>query len=220
MLLSDFDYPLPEELIAQEPLAERDRSRLLVLDRANATIEHRSFYQILDYLRDDDLIVFNNTRVIAARLNGHKETGGKVEALLVGHISPGVWEAIVKPGRRVGVGTGLVFDDGLTAKVVERTDIGGQIRAIRCRARPRRSHRIRGTGSAATVNSQAAGRPRALSDGLRCNEGFRRRTDSGTALYTGFAGTDQGAWYPNSIHNTSRGHCHLSACSDGRCGQS
>ncbi len=127
MLLSDFDYPLPEELIAQEPLAERDRSRLLVLDRANATIEHRSFYQILDYLRDDDLIVFNNTRVIAARLNGHKETGGKVEALLVGHISPGVWEAIVKPGRRVGVGTGLVFDDGLTAKVVERTDIGGRI---------------------------------------------------------------------------------------------
>ena len=193
MLLSDFDYPLPEELIAQEPLAERDRSRLLVLDRANATIEHRSFYQILDYLRDDDLIVFNNTRVIAARLNGHKETGGKVEALLVGHISPGVWEAIVKPGRRVGVGTGLVFDDGLTARVVERTDIGGRILQFEADVRPGRSHRVRGTGSAATVHSQAAGRPRTLSDGLRGNKGFGSRTDSGIAFYTGFAGTVSGS---------------------------
>ena len=127
MHLSEFDYPLPEELIAQEPLAQRDASRLLVVNRQDRTIEHRQFFEILDYLKDDDLIVFNDTRVTATRLYGHKETGGHVEALLMKRLEPGVWEAMVKPGRRVAVGSTLLFDGGLTAHVEDRTYEGGRI---------------------------------------------------------------------------------------------
>lgn len=127
MQLSDFSYPLPEELIAQEPLRERDKSRLLVVNREKETIEHRRFLDLLDFLRDDDLMVFNDTRVVAARLTGRKETGGQVEALLLRRISDGLWEAMVKPGRRVGIGIKLIFDQGLTADVLDRTDAGGRI---------------------------------------------------------------------------------------------
>ena len=127
MLVSDFSYALPEELIAQEPLAQRDGSRLLVVDRARKAIEHRKFFEIVDYLRDDDLMVFNDTRVVATRLVGAKQTGGKVEALMMKRLGPGVWEAMVKPGRRVAVGCNLIFDRGLTADVVDRTPEGGRI---------------------------------------------------------------------------------------------
>lgn len=136
MLLSDFDYTLPEELIAQEPLAERDNSRLLVVDRSNEAIEHRVFSDILDYLRPNDLMVFNNTRVVAARLIGTKETGGRVEALMMKRLSAGVWEAMVKPGRRVQVGTKLIFDCGMAADVVERTAEGGRILRLTADADP------------------------------------------------------------------------------------
>lgn len=127
MHLSEFDYPLPEDLIAQEPLAQRDTSRLLIVNRQDQTIEHRQFFEILDYLKDDDIIVFNDTRVTATRLYGHKETGGHVEALLMKHLEPGLWEAMVKPGRRVAVGTTLLFDGGLTAYVEDRNDQGGRL---------------------------------------------------------------------------------------------
>lgn len=127
MRLSDFDYTLPEELIAQEPLPERDKSRLLVVDRTAQTIEHRQFENILEYLRDDDLVVMNDTRVVAVRIHGRKSTGGSVEALLMRPIEPGVWRAMVKPGRRVHVGAALEFEGGLTADVVERTEEGGRI---------------------------------------------------------------------------------------------
>jgi len=126
MLLSQFDYVLPEELIAQEPLAERDRSRLLVVNRADQTLRHRVFRDIVEYLRDDDLLVMNDTRVIPARLTGRKETGGKAEVLLLKRIAPALWEAIVKPGRRVAVGSKLIFDGGLSADVIERNEAGGR----------------------------------------------------------------------------------------------
>ena len=127
MRLSDFDYSLPEELVAQEPLSERDQSRLLVVDRAAGRIEHRKFFEIVDYLRDDDLLVLNDTRVVAARLPGRKQTGGKVEALLLRRLAPGLWEAMVKPGRRVGIGAELIFEHGLTAEVLDRTKEGGRL---------------------------------------------------------------------------------------------
>ncbi|MDH7602990.1 MAG: tRNA preQ1(34) S-adenosylmethionine ribosyltransferase-isomerase QueA [Armatimonadota bacterium] len=127
MLLKEFDYDLPEELIAQEPLPERDMSRLMVVDRSRQTIEHHIFREFPQFLREGDVLVLNNTRVIPARLLGHKETGGRVEALLLERREPGIWEAMVKPGRRVPVGTVLRFDSELRAEVVDRTESGGRI---------------------------------------------------------------------------------------------
>lgn len=128
MQLKDFDYELPEELIAQEPILERDQSRLLVLDRNSGEIEHRRFVDIIDYLQAGDLMVLNDTRVVATRLFGTKPTGANVEALLIANLGENRWKAIIKPGRRVPVGTEITFGDGeLTAHVVERTEEGGRI---------------------------------------------------------------------------------------------
>ena len=131
MRLSEFDYVLPLERIAQEPLAERDKSRLLVLHRDSGRIEHRTFLDILEYLSPGDIAVFNDTRVTATRLRGRKETGGAVEALLLRRLDASHWEALIKPGRRVHVGVKVLFDQGLEADVVERTPDGGRILEIR-----------------------------------------------------------------------------------------
>ena len=96
MRLSDFDYALPEQLIAQAPIEKRDQSRLLVVDRPSETIEHRAFADLPDYLRDDDLMVFNDTRVVAARLIGRKQTGGRVEALLLRRLAPATWDKLLQ----------------------------------------------------------------------------------------------------------------------------
>lgn len=127
MLLSEFDYELPAELIAQEPLAERDKSKLLVLQRETGTIEHRRFYEIGDYLQPGDLLVLNDTQVSALRLTGRKSSGGKVEVLLLRNLGNNQWDSLVKPGRRVTVGTVIEFAEGLTAQVIERTEGGGRI---------------------------------------------------------------------------------------------
>ena len=131
MRLSEFDYVLPLERIAQEPLAERAKSRLLVLHRDSGRIEHRTFIDILEYLSPGDIAVFNDTRVTATRLHGRKETGGAVEALLLRRLDASHWEALMKPGRRVHVGVKVRFDHGLEADVVERTPDGGRILEIR-----------------------------------------------------------------------------------------
>jgi len=110
MRTSDFDYPLPSELIAQTPLETRDASRLLVLDRASGKLTHRRFHEILDYLRPGDLMVFNQSRVMPARLHGRRAgSEGKVELLLLRRMSPGVWEALAKPGRRLRPGDRIVL---------------------------------------------------------------------------------------------------------------
>jgi S-adenosylmethionine:tRNA ribosyltransferase-isomerase len=128
MRLADFNYDLPPELIAQEPIKERDKSRLLVVRRSAGSLEHRNFSEIVELIRPDDLLVLNDTRVTAARLEGRKRTGGKVEALLLCKLGTNRYEAMVKPGRRVDVGSEIVFGDGeLTAAVVERTEVGGRI---------------------------------------------------------------------------------------------
>jgi len=128
MRLSDFDYRLPPELIAQEPIAERDTSRLLALRRSTGEIEHRRFRDIVELIRPDDLVVLNDTRVTATRLKGSKRTGGRVEALLLCRLGGGRYEAMVKPGRRVDVGAELLFGDGaLAARALERTENGGRV---------------------------------------------------------------------------------------------
>lgn len=110
MRTDDFDYHLPPELIAQTPLERRDSSRLLVLDRATGAIRHDRFSGIGDYLRPGDLMVFNRSRVIPARLYGHRESGGRVELLLLSRVEPCLWRALARPGRRLQPGTRVLLD--------------------------------------------------------------------------------------------------------------
>ena len=120
MKVADFDYELPEELIAQTPIKKRDESRLMVLNRKNQKIEHKVFKDIIDYLKPGDVLVRNNTKVIPARLYGKKETGANVEFLLLNNIENDIWEAIVRPGNKLHVGTKVIFGDGiLEAKILE-----------------------------------------------------------------------------------------------------
>ena len=130
MKTSDFNYDLPEELIAQTPVEPRDHSRLLVYHRASGSIEHKHFYDIIDFLRPGDALVINETRVIPARLLGVKEgTGVPVEVLLLRRRSATDWEALVRPGRRLKPGTFCSFGDGLLrCEVLENVEsIGGRI---------------------------------------------------------------------------------------------
>ncbi|MCL6612292.1 MAG: tRNA preQ1(34) S-adenosylmethionine ribosyltransferase-isomerase QueA [Peptococcaceae bacterium] len=129
MKVSDFDFDLPGHLIAQDPLPRRDESRLLVVRREGEEFEHRKFTDILDYLRPGDVLVVNNTRVIPARLMGEKEgTGGQVEVLLLKKIEEGLWETLVKPGRRARPGTVLTFGEGLLrGAIIDNTRVGGRV---------------------------------------------------------------------------------------------
>lgn len=129
MKLADFDYYLPEELIAQEPAAKRDESRLLVLNKNDGTIRHQVFKDVINFLQPGDVLVVNNTRVIPARLYGQKEgTGAKIEVVLLKKLAPKRWETLVKPGKKARPGTKIVFGQGqLTALVVDTTLAGGRV---------------------------------------------------------------------------------------------
>jgi len=126
MNVTDFDYNLPEELIAQTPLKKRDSSRLLVLDKNNGEIKHETFSNITDYLRKGDVLVLNDTKVIPARLIGVKEeTGAVIELLLLKDLGEDTWECLSKPAKRLHVGTIVSFGEGkLKAQVVEKKDEG------------------------------------------------------------------------------------------------
>ena len=113
MKLEEFDYNLPEELIAQVPIAKRDESRLMVLHRDSKRIEHKTFKDIIDYLKPGDCLVRNNTKVIPARLYGKKDTGANVEFVLLKQIEGDIWESIVRPGNKLKPGTKVEFGDGL-----------------------------------------------------------------------------------------------------------
>ena len=128
MKTSDFYYDLPEELIAQTPLQKRDTSRLLVLDRASGEISHKHFYDILDYLKPGDCLVMNDSRVLPARLLGHRPTGGAVEVLLLRDLGDKKWECLCKPGRKMQVGNEVIFGNGeLTATVAEVQETGNRV---------------------------------------------------------------------------------------------
>lgn len=118
METKDFDYQLPTELIAQEPLEPRDSSRLLVLDRARGMFQHRRFHEITDYLVAGDTLVFNESRVIPARLFGLRDGGKRAEVLLLRCLEPDIWEALLKPGKRLVVGSHVKFGDRLEAEVI------------------------------------------------------------------------------------------------------
>lgn len=129
MKTSDFYYDLPQELIAQTPIEPRDHSRLMVLHRDSDQIEHKHFYDIIEYLNEGDCLIVNDSRVIPARIYGYKEdTGAKIEFLLLKQISGNRWETLVKPGKKAKVGTRFIFGDGLLkAEVVDVTEDGNRI---------------------------------------------------------------------------------------------
>ncbi len=127
MKVSEFNYDLPEELIAQVPITNRDESRLMVLNRKEQTIEHKHFKDILEYLKPGDCLVRNNTKVIPARLYGKKETGAVVEFLLLKRIEEDIWEVMVRPGRKLLKGAKVVFGDGiLEGEILEVLDNGNR----------------------------------------------------------------------------------------------
>jgi S-adenosylmethionine:tRNA ribosyltransferase-isomerase len=129
MLLSDFDYELPEELIAQQPLERRDASRMLILNRATQTREDSKFELLPEYIRPGDVVVVNNTRVFPARLTGRREpSGGRVEVLLIREIEPAVWEALLRPAQRLKVGARLGFGESkLRAEVLQSPTKGPRL---------------------------------------------------------------------------------------------
>ncbi len=125
MKVSEFNYELPEELIAQVPIKKRDESRLMVLDKNKKTIEHKVFKDIIDYLEPGDCIVRNNTKVLPARLYGKKETGANVEFLLLNRIEGDIWECIVRPGNKLHIGAKVIFGEGLLKAEILDTMPGG-----------------------------------------------------------------------------------------------
>ena len=125
MKVTEFDYELPEELIAQTPIEKRDESRLMVLNRKEHTIEHKTFKDIIDYLEPGDCLVRNNTKVIPARIYGKKETGANIEFLLLNNIEGDIWETIVRPGNKLHIGTKVIFGDGLLKAEILDTMPGG-----------------------------------------------------------------------------------------------
>ena len=120
MKISDFDYMLPEELIAQRPTEKRDVCRLMVMNRENGSIEHKHFYDILDYLNEGDCLILNNSKVLPARLFGEKEgTGAKIEFLLIKRLEGDRWETMVRPGKRLKPGDAVKFSDNFRAEIVD-----------------------------------------------------------------------------------------------------
>lgn len=128
MKTHDFYYDLPEELIAQTPLEKRDTSRLMTLDRVTGEVDHKHFYDIIDYLNPGDCLVMNDSRVLPARLLGHRPTGGAVEVLLLRDLGNKCWECLCKPGKKMQVGNEVIFGNGeLTATVKEVQDTGNRV---------------------------------------------------------------------------------------------
>lgn len=133
MKLSDFVYDLPEDRIAQTPVEPRDHSRLMVVHRADHSIEHRHFYDIIDYLNPGDVLVVNETRVIPARLIGERPTGGACEILLLKQLAPKKWETLVRPGKKLKPGAQVIFGGGrLVATIAQTTSDGGRIVDFEC----------------------------------------------------------------------------------------
>jgi len=127
----DFWYDLPEELIAQTPLEQRDSSRLLVMDRESGKVEHKHFFDIIDRLRPGDCLVMNDSRVLPARLLGHRPTGGAVEVLLLRDLGDKKWECLCKPGRKMQVGHRVIFGNGeLTGTVTDVLEDGNRVESV------------------------------------------------------------------------------------------
>lgn len=132
MKTSDFYYDLPQELIAQTPVEPRDSSRLMVINREESSVEHKSFYDIIDYLQEGDCIIANNSRVLPARIYGQRSTGARVEFLLLTQVRTNVWECLAKPGKKAREGAEFTFGDIMSCKVLEVLENGNRIVEFDC----------------------------------------------------------------------------------------
>lgn len=126
LLVSDFDYELPQELIAQMPADKRENSRMLVLNREHQTIEHKHFYDIVDYLDENTLLVLNNTKVLPARLYGTKDTGAKIEVFLLESKQENEWSCLIRPSKRIKPDTVIKISDELSVKAIKRLEDDGE----------------------------------------------------------------------------------------------
>jgi S-adenosylmethionine:tRNA ribosyltransferase-isomerase len=124
MLISEFDYELPEALIAQEPLEKRESSRMLVVSRAEKSFQDDQFFNLPQFLKKDDVIVLNNTKVFPARLFGTSETGARVEVFLVRELENQIWETLARPAKRLKIGRKIIFGENLVAEVLEKSEEG------------------------------------------------------------------------------------------------
>ena len=128
MKTSEFDYYLPEELIAQHPSNKRDEARMMVLDKNTGESEDKYFYDIIDYLKPGDVLVMNDTRVIPARLFGHRpDKEEKIEVFLLNNTEGSKWEVLVRPGKKMKIGTEVIFSDELSCKVIDIKEDGNRI---------------------------------------------------------------------------------------------
>ena len=228
MKTSDFYYDLPEELIAQTPLQKRDTSRLLVLDRESGEISHKHFYDILDYLNPGDCLVMNDSRVLPARLLGHRPTGGAVEVLLLRDLGDKKWECLCKPGRKMQVGHQVIFGNGeLTATVVEVQETGNRVvqfhyegiflevleRLGKMPLPPYIKEELQDQERYQTVYSRAVGSAAAPTAGLHWTKELldkARQKGVKTAFVTLHVGL--GTFRPVKAENISQHHMHSELC--------
>ena len=228
MKTHDFWYDLPEELIAQTPLENRDTSRLLVLDRELGSVKHQHFYDVIDYLKPGDCLVMNDSRVLPARLLGHRPTGGAVEVLLLRDLGDKRWECLCKPGRKMQVGHEVIFGNGeLTAVVTDVKDDGNRIvefqydgiflevleRLGKMPLPPYIKAELADQERYQTVYSKAVGSAAAPTAGLHfTNELLQRIRDKGvkTAFVTLHVGL--GTFRPVKVEEISDHHMHSELC--------
>lgn len=228
MKTHDFWYDLPEELIAQTPLQQRDASKLLVMDRTSGEISHKNFYDIIDYLRPGDCLVMNDSRVLPARLLGHRPTGGAAELLLLRDLGDHRWECLAKPGRKLTVGQTVIFgDNDLTASIVDVREDGNRVvefhydgiflevleRLGRMPLPPYIKAELQDQGRYQTVYSREVGSAAAPTAGLHfTNELLDKIRQKGirTAFVTLHVGL--GTFRPVKAENISDHHMHSELC--------
>lgn len=224
MKTSDFYYDLPQELIAQHPVEPRDSARLLVYDRQSRQIEHRHFYDVADYLRDGDVLVVNNTKVLPARIYGNKErTGGKIEFLLLKRLDLNRWEVILKPGRIAKVGAVFCFGDDLKAQVesigedgsrIVRFDYDGVFEDILARIGemplpPYIKEKLQDNSRYNTVYSKIDGSAAAPTAGLHFTDALLQKVrDKGVKVLEVLLHVGLGTFRPVKVEDVTQHHMH------------
>lgn len=225
MKVSDFDYELPEELIAQDPLENRSDSRLMVLDRGTGAVEHKRFTDITDYLASGDCLVVNNTRVIPARLYGVKEdTRAQVEVLLLKRRENDIWETLVRPGKKLKPGARVLFGDGiLTGEIVDIVDEGNRLvrfsyegifeeildRLGQMPLPPYITHELRDKNRYQTVYARYDGSAAAPTAGLHFTEELLRKVrDNGVEIAEVTLHVGLGTFRPVKAENVLDHHMH------------